>query len=590
MIRLTVVRIAGDDDVVAARRRARQVAAALGLDRGAQTRLATAVAEIARNAAGYAGGGVVTFTVNRKESALDVTVTDRGPGLPHLQAVLEGTYRSATGSGLGIAAARRLVDDFRIESANARGTVVLLRQRLPARRGSPEQFDFSELAQRFAREQPRSPVEEILEQNRELLQVFDELRLQDERAASLAERLLEAERAARALSSELEDRTEQLRRAEAVKSKFLSNIAHEFQTPLNSIAALGRMLLDEASGTLSAEQRMQVDYIRQATSDLSELVNDLLDLAKVDAGKATVRPSRFTIPELFAALRGLLLPLQPNDDVTLDFTAADLLPALYTDEGKVSQILRNYISNALKFTERGGVRVVAEPDADGTILFRVIDTGIGIPREEQELLFQEFNQLPNRLQSRVRGTGLGLSVCKRLAEVLGGSVGVESEPGRGSTFWARLPAVAPGHEGPPEPARGDVAPAEGPVVLVVDDDEAARYVARYMLTSAGCQVIEAASGHEGVALALGEQPDAIFLDLHMPDMPGGEVLARLKRNTATAHIPVVICTSQHLDPPEEQRLSAHVAAVLSKASLAEPDGHQRVRDAFRAAHIQLQPR
>ena len=590
MIRLLVVRIAGDEDVVAARQRARQVAAALGLAPRTQTRLATAVAEIARNAANYAGGGSVTFTVNRKESTLDVSVADRGPGIPHLASVLDGTYRSTTGRGRGIPAARRLVDRFDIESLPGGGTVVLLRQKLPSRRGSLEQLDLSPLAQRLAREKPRSAVEEILEQNQELVAGFEELRERDEQLGLVSARLAEADRITQALSGELEDRTEQLRRAEALKSRFVSNIAHEFQTPLNSITALSRMLLDETSGALSSEQRTQAEYIRQATADLSELVNDLLDLAKADAGKVTLRPSRFTVAELFNVLRGLMRPLQTNEAVTLEFTEPGGLPPLFTDEGKVSQILRNYISNALKFTERGAVSVVAGEDGEGSVVFRVIDSGIGIPLEEQPLLFQEFNQLPNRLQARVRGTGLGLSVCKRLAEVLGGSVGAESAPGRGATFWARIPIVAPGHEPPPDFLRTRTPEAEGPVVLVIDDDEAARYVLRYVLTSAGCRVVEAGGGQEGVALALSERPDAIFLDLHMPDMPGAEALARLKRNSATAHIPVVICTSQYVDPRERQRLSAHVAAVLSKARLADPEGQQEVREAIRAANIQLQAR
>jgi signal transduction histidine kinase len=590
VIRLTVVRIAGDEDVVAARQRARQVAAALGFDPPVQTRLATAVAEIARNAATYAGGGSVTFTVNRKAATLDITISDRGPGMSQLQAVLEGTYRSSTGTGMGILGARRLVDGFEIESTPARGTLVRLRQKLPSRRGSPAQLDFSQLAERLAREKPRPPVEEIQEQNRELLAVFDDLRRRQEDLALVTGQLLNADRAVQAAAAELEEKTDQLQRAEAIKAKFLSNVAHEFQTPLNSIGALSRMLLDETSAALTSEQKTQVEFIRQATRDLSNLVTDLLDLAKVDAGKATLHPSRFTIPELFGVLRGLLRPLQTSDLVALEFAASDDLPPLFTDEGKVSQILRNYISNALKFTERGEVRVTAERDGEHAVLFRVRDTGIGIPVEEQGLLFQEFNQLPNRLQARVRGTGLGLSLCKRLAEVLGGSVGAESEPGAGSTFWARLPLVAPGHELPPDVSSAAQPAADGPVVLVIDDDDAARYVLRHALTSAGCRVIEATGGQEGVARALNDRPDAILLDLHMPDMPGTEALARLKRNTATSHIPVVICTSQVVDPRERQRLSMHVAAVLSKARLGESDGQEDVRQAFRMAHIHLQSR
>jgi CheY-like chemotaxis protein/two-component sensor histidine kinase len=387
-----------------------------------------------------------------------------------------------------------------------------------------------------------------------------------------------------ALYAELDEKAERLQRADEMKSKFLSNMSHEFQTPLNSILALTRLLLERTDGDLQPEQEKQVQFIRDAAHNLSELVHDLLDIAKVEAGKVTIRPTTFTVADLFGGLRGVIRPLQQTEEVSLVFEASDV-PPLFTDEGKVAQILRNYLSNALKFTERGEVRVSAGTAADHMVRFEVRDTGIGIPREDQQRLFQEFGQVPNRLQARVRGTGLGLSLSKRLAELLGGSVGVESEPGVGSTFWLQVPAVLPGHAPALEPVR--TAAGGTPLALIVDDEETARYVLRRSLTAIGCRVVEASRGEDALERAASEGPDVIFLDLRMPDMLGTEVLARLKRDRRTAGIPVVIATSQTLEDSERERLSNHAVTILSKKEIGGDAGTDAVRRAMESAGLEL---
>jgi CheY-like chemotaxis protein len=292
------------------------------------------------------------------------------------------------------------------------------------------------------------------------------------------------------------------------------------------------------------------------------------------------------VPDLFGALRGLMRPLHTNDDVALVFEPPpDGAVRLFTDEAKVSQIVRNYISNALKFTERGEVRVSAQIVGDGTIRFEVSDTGIGIAPADQGRLFHEFGQVPNRLQAKVRGTGLGLSLSKRLAELLGGSVGLRSTPGTGSTFILSIPMTAPGFELTADGA--DVKPVlrDAPMALVVDDEQTARYLLRHSLTQIGCRVIEATNGEGGLLRAVTEKPDVIFLDLRMPDMLGTEVLARLKRDPATSQIPVIIATSQIIAPVERERLESHAVAVLGKGRLGENDGEDQIRQVLRAANI-----
>ena len=237
-------------------------------------------------------------------------------------------------------------------------------------------------------------------------------------------------------------------------------MSHEFRTPLNSMRALSALLLDDRDSPLTAEQRRQVGYIRQAADDLSELVNDLLDLAEVEAGKTVVRPVEFDLRNLFAALRGMLRPLLVNESVALVFEEPDGVPLLRTDEGKVSQILRNFLSNALKFTERGEIRVTARLAPDGaSVVCSVADTGIGIAAEDQERIFEEFTQLDNPVQRRVRGTGLGLPLVRKLATLLGGHVSVESTLGLGSTFTATIPLVYAGAE-----AQAAAPTSEGPVL------------------------------------------------------------------------------------------------------------------------------
>src|SRR5262249_53820018 len=213
----------------------------------------------------------------------------------------------------------------------------------------------------------------------ELMQSLEEIRRRDEESKQLNQELGDTNRGVVALYAELDERAEQLRQASELKTRFLSNMSHEFRTPLNSVLALSRLLLDRIDGQLTAEQERQVGYIRRSAESLLDMVNDLLDLAKVEAGKVDVKSSRFTVSNLFGGLRGALKPLMTSPSVELVFDAPRDVPELYTDEGKLTQILRNLISNALKFTEAGEVTVTARHDDEsGTIRFAVRDTGIGI--------------------------------------------------------------------------------------------------------------------------------------------------------------------------------------------------------------------
>jgi len=241
-----------------------------------------------------------------------------------------------------------------------------------------------------------------------------------------------------ALYAEVDEKAQELRRASELKSSFLSNVSHELRTPLSSILNISRLLLDHP-GASDDEHRRQVAFIRKSAQALTEIVNDLLDLAKIEAGKVDVRPDNVSVRELFGTLRGMFRPLLASDAVVLAFDEPSPDLALFTDEGKLSQVLRNFIANAIKFTERGEVRVSAHAEPDDTVCFAVADTGIGIAPEHQQRIFEEFAQVEGPLQARGKGTGLGLPLSRKLARLLGGGVSVRSEPGVGSTFTLTLP-------------------------------------------------------------------------------------------------------------------------------------------------------
>jgi signal transduction histidine kinase len=568
-----------ESDVVELRQRARYIAELLGFQRQDQTRIATAVSEIARNAFSYAGGGRAEFTIAAGEPQLfSIRIKDRGDGIADLQGILDGQYRSQNGMGLGLVGARRLMDYFKIDTAPGSGTAVELGQRLPRSAGRVTQAGLSAIVAKLRRDSSADPLTVLREQNSELLQSLDEIRRRDEEARELNQELSDTNRGVVALYAELDERAEQLRQASELKSRFLSNMSHEFRTPLNSVIALSRLLLDRVDGDLTSEQERQVGLIRRSAEDLLELVNDLLDLAKVEAGKADIKPMVFTVSNLFGALRGSLRPLLTRPTVELVFEVADDVPELATDEAKLAQILRNLISNALKFTETGEVRVTARciPDI-GQVIFSVRDTGIGIAAEDHERIFEEFSQVDSPLQKKIRGTGLGLPLSRSLAQLIGGEIQLESVLGQGSVFTLTVPAVIGANNEERSGASTDDTSLKR--VLVIDDDETFRYVIRQIIANdPRYEVIEASDGGDGLRLVREELPDVIVLDLQMPNVDGFTVLQMLAADERGGAIPVIIATSLAVDAELQARLPAGTR-LISKSVISRATMSQILRDA-----------
>ena len=557
--------LAHDRDIVTARQRARQVSALLGFDPQDQVRIATAVSELARNAIRHGGGGTIEFALMTAQyPALQIVISDRGPGIANL----DDAMREPLGGELklGLVAARRLMDSFDVYSGKGRGTTITLGKYLPRRGENVTSARVTAIANELSANGTVDPATELQQQNQELLRSLEELRLRKEELARLNAELEDTNRGVMALYAELEERAAHLRVADETKTRFLSAASHEFRTPVNSILALSNILLHRLDGDLTSEQEKQVSYIRQAAEQLATMVDDLLDLRKVESGKLQMRLETFSIVDLFGALRGMFKPLSVKESVSLVFEDGAGLPELHTDQGKVSQILRNLISNALKFTEAGSVRVSARLGADkDMIVISVADTGVGIARENHRRVFEEFSQVENPLQKSVKGTGLGLPLSQRLAGLLGGSIDLQSELGKGSVFSLAIPLRMRGAAAPGAAAANSQRTTQR--VLIVDDSEVERYALRQFLPSSLYEVTEAQGGYEGLRLARQSHPDVIFLDLAMPDIHGLEVLKMLKAIDETRAIPVILFTSQRPDDLDEEQTAA-ASALLLKSELS----------------------
>src|SRR4029453_16838422 len=379
-------------------------------------------------------------------------------------------------------------------------------------------------------------------QNQEMLRILEELRQRQEDLSRLNAELQDTNRGVLALYAELDEKADTLRRADEMKSRFLSNMSHEFRTPLNSMLALSRLLLEDAERPLTPEQRRQVGYVRKAAEDLTELVNDLLDLAKVEAGKVVVRAADFDVGDLFAALRGMLRPLLLNEAINLVFEEPDGLPPMHTDEGKVSQILRNLLSNALKFTERGEIRVSARLIEEAMVEFSVADTGIGIAPEDQQRIFEEFSQVENPVQRRVRGTGLGLPLVRRLATLLGGGITVKSTPGIGSTFVTvipiRYPVAAEVDEAPSVAIEAGRLP-----VLVVEDSSTDLLLYDHYFRDSRFQAMVARTLSDARRLMDQIRPAALVLDVRLAGEDAWAFIGELRRREDTRAVPIVVVSS-----------------------------------------------
>jgi signal transduction histidine kinase len=425
------------EDVLLTRRRARDLAALLQFTPAEQIGLSTAVWEVARLAE---PNGAVELAVVETPSSVAVRITVSG--VPRSMLTV-----TADGPRLDLDALGRLVDRVEARDVNGAATVELSAAAGPDAwvPGVDEvELVLASLTRHDTGGGGPGILDELRQQNFELLTTLATLREREQELTHLNAELGDTNRAVTALYAELEVQAADLRKRAAAGSSFLSSLTHELRTPLYAVRGMIEAILRDYGDGLDDGLRQDIELIDGAMVEALDLVNDHLDLAKLAAGRTTVRLSDVDVPELFATLRAVVTKLPAHPGVDLQFDDARDLPVVRTDGFKLSQILRNFIVNALKFTEAGHVRVVAHAAGDGeAVRFEVQDTGPGLSKEDQARAFEEFVQLGAERHGELRGTGLGLPLTRRLAAVLGGRVGVRSTIGEGATFSVTIPVRYP---------------------------------------------------------------------------------------------------------------------------------------------------
>lgn len=401
-------------------------------------------------------------------------------------------------------------------------------------------------------------------QNRELEEQKNELTVQ---ADELSEQNIE-----------LELQKKQLDEANRLKSAFLSNMSHELRTPLNSVIALAGVLNRRLKDAVPAEEYNYLEVIERNGRQLLALINDILDLSRIEAGREEVSLSRFTVADLVNEVVTMIEPQAREKGVALLNSVSDSLPEMRSDFSKCRHILQNIIGNAVKFTEQGRVEISANHVAD-TILIAVSDSGIGIAAEDLPTIFDEFRQADGSTSRRFGGTGLGLAIAKKYAELLEGGIAVESTPGRGSTFTVTLPIVLemlPGDEWRSEVASHSASPVTSPQkgtrILLVEDSEPAVIQITDILSEQGYLVSVARDGKEALERIEQAVPDAMILDLMMPEVDGFEVIQKVRDRENTARLPVLILTAKHVTKEELQLLKGNgIHQLIQKGDVCKQE-------------------
>ncbi len=460
------------------------------------------------------------------------------------------------------------------------------------------------------------------EQQAELEQTNEQLAEQTEELARQRDQMDEKNQRLNEVQLMLEQRADELQRASRYKSEFLANMSHELRTPLNSSLILAKLLADNPEGNLSDDQVQFARSIYSAGNDLLTLINDILDISKVEAGKLEVHPELTILTRLVDGMKNLFLPLAMEKSLQFSVELADDLPAsLFSDRQRLEQILKNLLANAFKFTEKGSVTLRVEPRGDDLLAFAVRDTGIGIAQEQQAAIFEAFRQADGTTNRRYGGTGLGLSISRELANLLGGEIEVQSQPGAGSTFTLVVPqnysealVAEPDLAQPsrqPEPSKPAPAPSTAPArpderellnraaaapqerladdrdrfpfkercVLVIEDEPQFARILHDLAHELQYSCLLAQNADDGFDTALQYKPDAILLDMRLPDHSGLTVLERLKENPATRHIPV------HVVSVEDRKEAALQMGAVGYAM--KPTTREELKDVFSRLEAKL---
>lgn len=442
-------------------------------------------------------------------------------------------------------------------------------------------------------EELRANNEELEAQSRQLQESAARLEAQqseleqsnaqlEEQASQLESQRDDLARATRSLQAQAGE----LEQASTYKSEFLANMSHELRTPLNSLLIMARLLAENRGGNLTNEQVRHAETIETSGNDLLALINDILDISKIEAGKLELQPRQVRVAPLLDKLRAVFAPSAEAKGIGFEIEIAPATAAaLETDPQRLEQVLKNFLSNAIKFTPTGKVVLAASAHDHEAIAFTVRDTGVGIAAEQQRLIFEPFRQADGTISRKYGGTGLGLSISRELARLLGGEVSVDSREGEGSAFTLLLPlafdpvngisAAQPEPARPlpsnPKPARKSRAPVaeddrehlagNAKVILIVEDDPVFARILYDIAHELGFQCLIAGTADEGALMARQYVPDAVILDMNLPDHTGLSVLDRIKRDVRTRHIPVHVVS---VDDDSQAALSSGAIGYLFK--------------------------
>jgi signal transduction histidine kinase len=438
--RLGDIYVRREADIVKVRERVRRLAREMGFDPTTQIKITTAVSELTRNIYEYARSGAITLSLATRgatAAGLQMTARDDGPGMDEakLRSIVRGTYRSASGLGVGLIGTRRLMDEFDIQSKPDEGTRVSVVKWLPPAEAEDVRARADFLRDFVNTEEDDSALEELSRQNRDLVQVLGELEEKRELLERLNTKLEESNR-------ELNEANARLRELSAMKEEFLALTTHDLRSPLTVISGVINFFTSGRLGDMTPEQKNMVAMMERNTQNLIELVNDLLDASKLESGTMRLDAATIELGGLVSELREQMQPLAREKEIALGEDVPEDLPPLRADRAKLRRVLVNLVSNALKFTPKGG-RVRLGASREGAFVrVSVADTGVGIPREDLHDIFDKYAQARSRATRSEKGTGLGLYITRQLVELHGGKISVQSEVGKGSTFSFTIPIAS----------------------------------------------------------------------------------------------------------------------------------------------------